>query len=219
MADRPVRRMVEQVTADIEHELPDAKRRFSDAIQALVGQTTTLIQRDDGTTTRAFGQPLYRQLRDYIAGAQGTGNGSHARSMPPVVIDAVDLCDQIDRTTRQWTGTLAYPDTIARLTALEDHKWTPQAVQELRDMTADLTWWASRARELLDPPRRWTIPAACPECETATVYRPDSAGETVRQPALQIGMHGCSCLHCRTFWPPESFGILAAAIGVEKETV
>jgi hypothetical protein len=35
------------------------------------------------------------------------------------------------------------------------------------------------------------------------VYRKDSAGETVRQPALQITTLGCRCMACRHSWSPE----------------
>lgn len=201
------------MTDTTEHDLPGTRQAFRDAIHALIGRTRTLIERDNGATEPAWGDPLYTQLREYIAGAQGTGNGSHARSMPPVVLDAVDLCDQIDRTVRDWVSPINVTGTVGRLAWLEETQFRPQDVPVLKARTADLTWWASRARELLDPPRRWTLPNPCPACGTAKVYRPDSAGETVRQPALQIGRHGCECQHCRTFWPPERFGILAGAIG------
>ena len=199
-----------------ETNLPGVRRAFQDAIQALIGRTRTLIARDDGTTEPAWADPLLDQLRDYVAGAQGTGNGSHARSMPPVVLDAVDLSDQITRTVREWTTQLI-GTTTSRLASIEELAWRPQDVPWLQDRTAELTWWAARIRELLDPPRRWTLPAPCPQCDTTTVYRQDSAGETVRQPALQIGAHGCECQKCRTYWPPESFVVLAAAIGIERD--
>lgn len=206
------------MSIDHEQDLPGVRQAFRDAIQALIGRTRTLIARDDGTTEPAWADPLLDQLRDYVAGAQGSGSsGAFHRSMPPVVLDAVDLSDQINRSVKTWVSPIYVSDTLGRLEWMEQQQWRPQDVPRLRDRTADLTWWAARIRELLDPPRRWTIPAPCPQCDTSTVYRKDSAGETVRQPALQIGAYGCECQHCRQFWPPEHFGILAAAIGIERE--
>lgn len=210
------------MTDTTEHDLPGTRQAFRDAIHALIGHTRTLIERDNGATEPAWGDPLYTQLREYIAGAQGNGSsGAFHRSMPPVVLDAVDLCDQIDRTVKTWWPEDSDPrhgTTHTRLSWMEQQQFRPQDVPWLKARTADLTWWAARARELLDPPRRWTLPNPCPACGTAKVYRPDSAGETVRQPALQIGRHGCECQHCHTVWPPERFGILAGAIGIERET-
>jgi hypothetical protein len=47
------------------------------------------------------------------------------------------------------------------------------------------------------------------------VYHRDSAGELVRQPALQIGVWGCECMACRAFWAPDRFVFLARVLGYE----
>lgn len=207
------------MTDTTEHDLPGTRRAFQDAIHTLIGRTRTTITRDDGTTEPAWGASLYEQIRDHVSGAQGSGGSSHAGSRPPIVADALDLTTQIDRHVIAWVGAGTAPDTVGRLTALEEHQWRPQDVPWLKDRTADLIWWAARARSILDPEPRWTVTAPCPECDTSTVYRQDSAGETVRQPALKIADGGCICQQCRTYWPPEHFPLLAAAIGIITKDV
>ena len=68
------------------------------------------------------------------------------------------------------------------------------------------------ARQIIDPPPRLSLAMPCPECGTRTVYRPDSGGDVVRQPALAISDEGCRCQHCRTLWPPESYRLLAKVL-------
>ncbi|MGB3707618.1 DUF7341 domain-containing protein [Gordonia sp. (in: high G+C Gram-positive bacteria)] len=205
------------MTDQTEANLPGTIAAFQAAIHALAGRTRDTITRDNGKLEPVWGDSIYQQLVDYVSGAQGTGHGSHARSMPPIVIDAVDLIKQIDSTVRGWAtfdrpGRANHGDTIGLLYRLEDKPWRPQDVPQLTERTQDLVWWCGQARALLDPPRRWTLPSPCPECAVTTVYRKDSAGEVVRQPALQITDDGCVCQHCREYWPPERFGILAEAI-------
>ena len=216
----------------IRPDLPAARHAFTDAIHALVGRTTTWLQRDPDTTepNAVWGDSRYQQLLDYTPGGAGHRGASVARSVPPIAVDAITIRDTIDRTVRQWQpdagtfdGNLAdradTPETVRRLHLLADHGWTPDDVPTLDTMTAKLTVWAQKIDDLLDPPRRWTLPSPCPACNTATVYRQDSAGETVRQPALQIGTHGCECMECRTFWDPTHFAFLARTLGTMPDGV
>lgn len=203
------------MSIDHEQDLPGVRQAFRDSIHALIGRTRTTITRDDGTTEPAWGASLYEQICEHVSGAQGTGGSSHAGSRPPIVADALDLTTQIDRTVVAWVDAGVAADTPGRLTALDDHQWRPQDVPWLKERTQDLIWWVGRAKEIIDPTPRWTVTAPCPECDTSTVYRQDSAGDTVRQPALKIIKGGgCICQNCREYWPVEHFQILAAAIGI-----
>ncbi|WP_424712782.1 DUF7340 domain-containing protein [Mycobacteroides abscessus] len=54
--------------------------------------------------------------------------------------------------------------------------------------------------------------APCPACQKRWVYRRDSSGENVRQPALQLTAQGCSCQACRYTWDPSYFVHLARVL-------
>lgn len=206
-------------------DLPAIKRALSEAVHNLVGRTTTYLDRDEGTTEPniVWGDSKYQQLVDYMSGAQGTRNGNTARSMPPVVLDAVALVDTIDRTVREWQPTAgtgpALDETVRRLHLIVDYPWTPDDTAPMEAMTAKLQVWVARIDNLLDPPARWTISAACPSCGESTVYREDSAGEQVRSPALSIDTGGCECQACHMIWDPSYFAHLARTLGVLPENV
>lgn len=205
-----------------EQGLPAIVEALHDAIHTFAGRTTTYITRDDGTRELHFGDPLYTQLEAYIAGAQGTSNGSHARSMPPLVIDAVDLTTDIETTLGVWITHLHLPaeaTPLHILEALQDTTWRPQDIPAITTLTRHIDRWTHTTRTLLDPPRRWTIPAPCPACQTATVYRKDSGGDTVRQPALQVTADGCTCQNCKTSWSPQLYAHLARTIGTLPDNV
>lgn len=196
-------------------DLPAARERFADQVHALVGRRTTWINRDDASNTIVFGDSRWQQLLDYRPGGTGDRGASVARSVPPIAVDAVSLIDLIDRTVRTWwpAGHRTEGDTPHRLHQLVDHQWTPIHVGGLHVMADELVVWCKRIDDLLDPPKRWSIPAPCPACSTSTVYRPDSAGESVRQPALQINTSGCACLSCGASWEPAYFAHLARTLG------
>lgn len=202
-----------------------ARRALNDAIHHIVGRTTTLITHDNGRTQHVWGDSLYTQLRDGLITPTADGRNRQAGSQPPVWVDAADLLTEIDKTVRTWQpdpgifdGDLTReptPETVRRLHHIEDRTWRPQDTDHIEHLTAQLLTWADRIRQLLDPPMRATIPAPCPACQTTTVYRRDSAGDTVRQPALQIGAHGCVCLSCRTTWAPSLYTHLARVLGFD----
>lgn len=220
----------------IEADLPGARRELRTAISNLIDHTTTHIERDPtdnpdsrASTTTVWGDSLYQQLHDVVPGAQGTQLGATARSMPPMWVDASDLLREIDTAVAVWQHdpgifdgnltTTPTPETVRRLTILRDQQWRPQDVHGIEQMTRILTAWAAEIRELLDPTPHLTLPNPCPACGTSVVYRQDSAGETVRQPALRIGTHGCECQKCRTTWDPSHFVHLSRVLGYELDGV
>ena len=207
------------MTLPHEADLPGARAALADAIHALAGRTATTITRDNGETNIVFGDSILTQLVDYTAGAQGTSNGSHARSMPPVVLDAIRLRTDIDSRVRDWWPRPHALPTSDRLHALADHHWRPQDVPDITAITTTINSWTTKARTLIDPPRRWTLPTPCPACGQATIHRPDSTGEHVRQPALQISATGCECMACHTVWTPELYVHLARVLGTMPTNV
>jgi hypothetical protein len=152
---------------------------------------------------------LYTQLCAAAASPRH-GQGHQPRSIPPLYLDAVDLRNEIDqRLALEQPGCTSTPHRLERIAA---RPWRPMDVHWLETFTNALNSWADDIETLLDPPPKPSMAAPCPNCDTATVHRKDSAGENVRQPALQFGPLGCTCMACRTTWPPERYELLAAVL-------
>lgn len=192
--------------------LPAAKEALQDAVHAISGSQTQII--DDkmvATPSR------YLQLRDSITGEQiNSGGGRGSKSRPPCWLDALDKLNEIDTTLEIWQPTyIGVPPTVGRLRWLLRKRWRPMDVKQIEQMTEVIDGWAAQIDALLNPPRKWTLPSPCPACGATIVQRRDSAGETVRQPALQVGVDGCHCVKCRTVWGPHLFTHLARVLGYE----
>lgn len=195
---------------DQDGNLPAALNNLTHAVTALTEPRPQLV---DG---RLLKQPSwYMQLWDAVSGEQSnTGGGGGSKSRPPFWTDAFDTLNEIDTAVAVWqpayTGT---PPTVGRLHTLQAHKWRPQDVRAITQITAALQAWVITIETLLNPQPKWTLPNPCPACGTTTIHRRDGAGEMVRQPALQIGPNGCTCQHCRYTWAPAYFTHLAAVLG------
>lgn len=202
--------------------LPAAKNQLSNAISALIDPKPANRQLDNGTHRIEWLDSLYDQLTDAIPGGQGNATRT-PQSSPPMCIDAVDLLQKIDTRTATWEPRPPIdasqnhhdPITITRLKTLEQHTWRPQDVNHITNITNEITTWCETIRTLLNPTPKWTLPNPCPACGTAIVYRKNSAGESVRQPALQIGPTGCTCHQCHYQWAPEYFQHLANVLGYQ----
>lgn len=191
--------------------LPAALKALHDAVHLLIEPRATL---HEGAVIN--GPSLYLQLWDAVDGesTNGGGAGGGAKSRPPFWIDAWDLKNEIDQTLEAWQPAFTgVPATVGRLRCFVQRKWRPQDAKQMEGAAAVVAAWTNQVDELLNPKPKWTLAAACPACGTKTVYRKDSAGESVRQPALQIGPTGCTCISCRYVWDPSRFQILAGALG------
>lgn len=201
--------------------LPGVLNQLRDAVSALTDPQAVTT----ATGTR-FGDSLYQQLLDALPGRKLERSG-HARSVPPMWLDCADLLADIDTTVRTWqphAGDERDPATVRRLRLLEARPWRPQDSPALQTYTAKLRAWERRIRDLLDDGERdrflyaansKTL-AACPACAETVVYRRDSAGERVRQPALRIRGDGTTiCGACQTSWGPEKALFVARLLGYE----
>jgi hypothetical protein len=141
----------------------------------------------------------YTQLAQAIPGTQG--NNRHIPgSSPPLNLDAVDLKNDIDSKLTLWQ--------------LSKRRWRPQDTELIDTYTNDIHTWCKRIDALLNPVHTKEISAACPQCDHTHVYRYNSAGEKVRQPALQIVTTiGCTCLHCHATWTPDLYIHLCRVLG------
>lgn len=203
-----------------EHQLPQAQRQLTDAITKLIDPKPQLTNGQ-----LRYTQSLYTQLTDAIPG-QYLGRTGLQRSQPPLWIDAADLLTEINTTTRAW-----HPDTIAwftgfvfviipihhttpgRLRLLAQCRWRPQDTAQITRYANQIETWIKRIETLFAEHHVKHLPAPCPACDKKIVYRRDSAGELVRQPALQITTNGCECQACHTIWGPELFMHLARVLG------
>lgn len=214
------RNVGESVNAIDEGNLPAARKALSTAVHNLIGRTSTFI--DDQPY---WGDSLYVQLREALVTPQQKGTGAHAGSQPPVWIDAADLLREIDTAVEAWQpnagvfdGDLSEeptPETVRRLDLLDSRKWRPQDSNGVQQIADACVSWTVKIGQLLDPVAKWTLPNPCPACATSVVYRRDSGGESVRQPALQIGPLGCECQKCRTVWGPDLFVHLSRVLGYQ----
>lgn len=183
-----------------------ARTQLDRVVQRLISPRPGMLQRTQPS--------LYNCLVDDLAGTQGETK-TPAKSLPPVWIDALQLLADIDAQTHKW---MPVPGTTPRrLVMLTVKSWRPQDTNHVTDMAAQVEKWCDSISHLLDPEAVKHISAACPQCGRTVVYRKDSAGETVRQPALRLVLpEGCTCQACKAHWPPEQYMFLCKLLGFEQ---
>lgn len=157
---------------------------------------------------------LYQQLLNDLAGQSGDTR-TPAKSLPPLWIDASQLLGEIDGRAKSWCPIPG--DTPTRLQKLSFQGWRPQDTDLVSKMAWQVDSWCESILNLLDPEdRKFVEGASCPACSKSLVYRRDSAGEMVRQPALKIVVsQGCTCQACGAFWAPEKFLFLGRLLGYD----
>lgn len=156
---------------------------------------------------------LYGQLVSDLAGTQGDTR-TPAKSLPPLWIDACQLRSDIDTQTHKWVPKPG--STPQRLQSLQVKSWRPQDTDLVTGMARTVDGWCESITNLLDPQSCKFISAACPSCGRETIYRKDSGGEVVRQPALKLEINvGCQCQHCKAFWAPDRYLFLCRLLGFE----
>lgn len=206
------------VPVDSDGNLPGALEKLRDGVSAL---TDPKLQIVDGR--KEWAEPLYASLCDAVESVEGSGMFMGvAKSQPPIWTDAFDLRNKIDVRVKEWQrdpgvydGDLTQPptpETVRRLRILESLQWRPQDAKALEGYGSDLERWCEEIKHLLNPEPVKTVSAPCPACQKRWVYRKDSAGENVRQPALQLTAQGCVCQACRYEWGPQYFMHLAAVL-------
>lgn len=171
----------------------------------------------DGETLHAAS--LYDQLRVAVGGTQSqTGTGGGGKSRPPMWTDAFDLLNQIDTAVGAWNpGHCCQPATRCRLRCITTRRWRPQDTHRVRKITGIIRAWIEQITRLFGPQHIKYVQAACPACGETTTLRRDSAGELVREAALQIITEvGCSCVVCGASWGPERYLFLGEVLGFKR---
>jgi len=160
-----------------------------------------------------YAPSLYEQLKSDLAGTQG-GTRTPAKSLPPIWIDASMLLTTIDRQCHTWMPKPG--STLARMGSLVATSWRPQDTEKVTGMAKTVDGWAESIIHLLDPESVKHITAPCPSCGREFVHRRDSAGDTVRQPALKVMTNvGCTCQHCGAHWTPDRYLFLCRLLGFQ----
>lgn len=185
-----------------------ARTKLGRAVQHLTGPRMG-VYRD--VTMHA--PSLYDTLVSDLAGTQGDTR-TPAKSLPPLWIDACQLKFDIDWRVRKWCpkpGT-----TPTRLQMMAFATWRPQDTDSVTDIAHTIEGWCDSILNLLDPESVKHISAPCPSCGREKVFRRDSAGETVQQPALRIVTNvGCECQHCKAHWSPDRYLFLCRLLGFD----
>lgn len=135
---------------------------------------------------------LLEQLRDAVTSTGGGGGASAGVHRSPIGLAAVELLRTIQVEVRSH-GELLVDDLRA---------WTPGDVAAAADHAEA---WVEAARTLLNPPRRWTHPGACPDCGARTATVTDDSGQLVRRPAIEFdrATARARCLRCPARWTTE----------------
>lgn len=196
---------------DEDGALRPALAALSDAVHALCG-----TQSDFKANKTVYAPSRYLQLMDAVEGATiNTGGGGGSKSRPPMWVDAYDLLNEIDVAVECWNPQNdGIPPTVGRLNVIVGKSWRPQDCRQIEQITAAVEAWVESIKELLDPTPRWTLPYPCPSCSTKTVYKRDSGGEMIRQPALAVSTEtGVTCLKCRAHWPHGKLLFLGRLLG------
>lgn len=202
-------------------DLPAARKALDYAIHQLCNPQPQNTPDGGISWTDAW----YIQLLDSVPGQKQQRSGV-SQSQPPLWTDAIDQLKAIDTKVAEWEPNwpiplpslleFAYdpePPTVLRLRLINRRCWRPQDTKTVTTHTNQILAWVERIQDLLNPKPHWHLPNPCPACNTAIVYRKDSAGENIRQPALHIDKHGCTCLNCGHTWAPEYFQHLANVLG------
>jgi hypothetical protein len=197
-------------TVTVDGCLPAALDRLYAAVAALLDERKEMV---DGSILAA--PSVYDQLVDAVPSTPG---GEHRRgrrtSIAPVWCDAVDLVDEVDTAVGSWHPVAG--STQARLRGLAARKWRPQDTRAVEQIAGIVESWVVQIMALLEPAHVKSISAPCPACGATTVYRRNSAGELVRQPALQIvAEHGCTCQACSYMWAPSHYLHLCRVLGFD----
>lgn len=181
---------------------------------------------------------VYEEMRSDLAGRQGTSTGGVARSLPPVWVDGLDWVAEVDRRVAWWTGqfgldgeqgrvdVVAYGimfdtagTTTARLRNFAEYQWPNDQVWLMYGgvIARELESWKTTADQLVEgvKQRKLEVIAPCPQCGERYVHRKDSAGEIVRQAALQMTLDGCKCLSCNDLWAQDNLLTLSRVIDYE----
>lgn len=186
-----------------------AKSKLEDAVHRLCAPQSRVHRNHT-----LAGPSLYAILSTGLSARQGDTR-TPAQSLPPLWVDACQLRLEIDSQVRAWRPRINR-ETPALLHMLCDQPWRPQDTEQVTAMARQIRAWCDSIINLFDPEHKKFISAACPSCGKRVVYKRDTAGEMVRQPALVVVTNiGAKCQHCDASWAPDKYLFLCKLLNFE----
>lgn len=180
-------------------------------LQALIDHRTRVIQRRQRAADTTAAEPsLLDQLRTEIGASNNTGAGGSAGPYRSIIaIPAAELLAAIQRHVG------ARPDDP--LPSKVRH-WA-DAAADAEQAAATAEQWAAKIRSLLNPPKRWHHPGACPDCGHRIAHVADDSGQEVRRPAIEFDRTRgrARCLRCPARWETEAQLRQLARVLIEQQ--
>lgn len=199
-------------------ELRKLRADLRKVARELTGHTEIEVRdKGGGPATTKRGQPLLEQLRDAVNNGGGAGGKRAGTGSPELVsLAALALLQQVEQEVARLhlhavqQDRVTVDERVKAVVALAG-RWTDA------DATAAglkrLSAMAEQIRDLLDPAKRLTVPAACPICNQRTAWRKVD-GEKVQVQALSLDVHTgrCVCLSCDAAWEYQHLELLTRMI-------
>lgn len=205
------------MTANIKEALAELAAAVHDLCDPIQGN----VLRDDLKATEHTGPSLLDQIsRVGHGGDTGKSRGAPNRlpldptklaALLEIQADATDLHDRAVMHSR-----LTAEEQIRRIHELAQSWSDPQAVLWVRDHVRS---WQRMISSVLDPERRLSIAAACPQCQARMVMvEQDGSPDRVQVDAIRVDMvdgkpAGATCQACGVSWAPQQFEFLGRLLG------
>jgi hypothetical protein len=222
-----------ELVADEQAELADLERRHAAhqnarrhgqaarTLQALIAARQRVQAQQQARQPRRTRVPsLLQQLIDAIPGSGNTdhNNASAGAHRAALALNVLDLITAMQRAAgNRDHNTLA---NDLRAWAARSGEWRTTNPDYLQHATTWAEHWVTTGRALLDPPKRWAVAAACPQCGHAIAYNRDDTGDVVRRPALELdrttGVARCTIPGCGARWAPEQLLFLARLLEEQR---
>lgn len=203
-------RQRKQVAADHYDEARETLRRIVDLGRRIGERTRQRLAREAAVPS------LVDQLIEAIPGGGDSDHGrpSAGSTRAAVALDVVELVHAMQEATR--CRTLRGLSEALRAWAQQARHWRTGNPEYLLQAASAAEAWVSTGRTLLNPPKRWSFMAACPQCETSVTHVRDSSGEVVRRPALELdpatGTARCLAPGCGARWDSRRLLLLAQVL-------
>lgn len=156
------------------------------------------------------GLPLIAQLRYSIDNKTSLrGNGSGSKRSVIIDVNAFDLLVKLESSWKSSGMTLE-----ESLASWHTSMAICNDIDEWKVYVTHLELMVFSIENLLDPPPKWHLAFACPECHVKMVHYADVEGDMLQKAALIVDViTGIECLACESRWTPDQFVDLAEYFG------